>query len=497
MPTRNRAAFVLQSITYFQRQTYSEREMLIIDDGSDELERHLPADPRVRYLRAPAGSSIGAKRNLACAHARGSIIAQWDDDDWYAPARLEQQIAPLLAGTVAITGLTTGAIFDLPRWEFWRCDPALHRRLFCEDVHGGTLVYRRDVWERHARYPDRSLAEDALFLRQAIRRGMRLSRIPGEELFVYLRHSSNSWAYQCGQYLDPSGWQRIPAPPLPPADRAFYAAHSPAAPTTGDQNREPRTENPEPRTGEPENRRTMDSPQTPAPNSQLPATNPQLIRCIMPPSNRRAFVPHAICYFLRQDYASKELIVLDDGDDPISDLIPDDPRIRYVRLERRLALGAKRNRCVELARGDLIMHWDDDDWHAPQRLSLQYAALCAAGAEICGLRQMLFYEPAARAAWLYSYPPRARPWLAGGSLLYTRALWQRAPFPNVHAGEDTRFVWGHNIAHAAIMDDYRWYIARIHPANTSPKQRAGACWRRWPGDMPSILGQDYATFCHP
>jgi glycosyltransferase involved in cell wall biosynthesis len=490
MPTRNRADFVLQSITYFQRQTYANRELIIVDDGTDDLAQRLPADPRIRYLRVTAGMSIGAKRNLACEQAHGVIIAQWDDDDWYAPARLEQQIAPLLAGTAAITGLITGTIFDLPRWEFWRCNNALHRRLFCEDVHGGTLVYRRDVWARHARYPDCSLAEDAQFLRQAIRRGMRLFRIPGEALFVYLRHASNSWAFQCGQYIDPSGWQRIPAPLLPPADCAFYAAHSPAAPTDDEQNQKSRTENR--RTEEPENRRTENLR---TPNSQLPTPNSPLISCIMPTSNRRAFVPRAISYFLRQDYASKELIVLDDGDDPVADLIQDDPRIRYVRLERRIVLGAKRNHCVELAHGDLIMHWDDDDWHAPQRLSLQYAALCAAGAEICGLRQMLFYEPAARAAWLYSYPPRARPWLAGGSLFYTRALWQRAPFPNVHVGEDTRFVWEHNIAHAAIVDDYRWYVARIHPANTSPKQRAGACWRPWPGDLPSILGPDYDAFC--
>jgi glycosyltransferase involved in cell wall biosynthesis len=509
MPTRNRADFVLQSIAYFQRQTYANRELIVVDDGADGLEQRLPADPRIRYLRSPAGMSIGAKRNLACEHAHGALIAHWDDDDWYDPARLERQIAPLLAGEAAITGLITGTIFDLPRWEFWRCKDALHRRLFCEDVHGGTLVYRREVWERHARYPDRSLAEDALFLRQAIREGIRLRRIPGEDLFVYLRHATNSWAFECGKYLDPGGWQRAPEPPLPPADRAFYAARSPAAPGTENrrtENREPRTgyplgqprtengvpsgstENREPRTREPESHL-----QSPISNLQSPISN--LITCIMPTRNRRAFVPQAIGYFLRQDYEAKELIILDDGDDPVADLIPDHPRVRYVRLEQRLALGAKRNRCVELARGDLILHWDDDDWHAPQRISLQYAALREANAEICGLRQMLFFEPAARAAWLYSYPPHARPWLAGGSLLYTRALWRRAPFPNVHAGEDTRFVWEHDIAHAAILHDYSWYVARIHPANTSPKQRAGACWRRWLGDLHGILGKDYDEFC--
>ncbi len=44
--------------------------------------------PGVRYLQLPQRASIGAKRNLACAEARGELIAHWDDDDWYAPARL-------------------------------------------------------------------------------------------------------------------------------------------------------------------------------------------------------------------------------------------------------------------------------------------------------------------------------------------------------------------------------------------------------------------------
>jgi len=385
MPTRNRSDFVLQSIAYFQRQTYAHRELIIVDDGSDALEQRLPADRRIRYLRAPSGMSIGAKRNLACEHARGSIIAQWDDDDWYGPTRLERQIAPLLTGEAAITGLITDIFFDLPQWQFWRCDKALHRRLFYEDVHGGTLVYRREVWERYARYPNCSLAEDAQFLRQALRRGIRLCRLPGEELFIYLRHTTNSWAFQCGLHLDPSGWHRIPKPALLQADRAFYAAHRPHA--TPAQQATHNAHSVAPTTNEPG-----------ASNAVTQTSAPELISCIMPTRNRRAFVAQAISYFLRQDYEAKELIVLDDGDDSVADLIPSDPRIHYVRLPQRLTLGAKRNRCVELAHGDLIMHWDDDDWHAPQRITLQYEALRAANAEICGLRQMLFFEPATQTA---------------------------------------------------------------------------------------------------
>jgi glycosyltransferase involved in cell wall biosynthesis len=145
-----------------------------------------------------------------------------------------------------------------------------------------------------------------------------------------------------------------------------------------------------------------------------------LVSCIMPTANRRTFVPRAIELFLRQDYPCRELVILDDGSDSVADLVPDDPRVRYVRAARKQALGAKRNACVELARGDLIMHWDDDDWHAPHRISCQVVALREAGAEVCGLRRMLFHDPASGRTWLYDYPAQRRAWLAGGSLLYTR-----------------------------------------------------------------------------
>src|SRR5206468_546556 len=78
MPTRRRADFVMQSIRYFQRQDYPERELLILDDAdSEDLTGRIPADPRVRYLRLPPGQTIGAKRNQGCELARGSLIAQW------------------------------------------------------------------------------------------------------------------------------------------------------------------------------------------------------------------------------------------------------------------------------------------------------------------------------------------------------------------------------------------------------------------------------------
>ena len=53
--------------------------------------------------------------------------------------------------------------------------------------------------------------------------------------------------------------------------------------------------------------------------------------------------------------------------------LPDDPRIRRERIAHGSSIGAMRNRACELARGEVIIHWDDDDWYAAQRISAQVA----------------------------------------------------------------------------------------------------------------------------
>src|SRR5262249_31710443 len=130
MATGNRKDFALQSVRYFERQDYPDRELVIVDDGADDLTAEVAANPRIRYLRVPPGMSIGEKRNRGCEQAGGAIITQWDDDDWYSRDRLSAQAEPILAGGADITGLTGSIFFDLSRWRFWSCSPELHRRLF-------------------------------------------------------------------------------------------------------------------------------------------------------------------------------------------------------------------------------------------------------------------------------------------------------------------------------------------------------------------------------
>jgi glycosyltransferase involved in cell wall biosynthesis len=207
----------------------------------------------------------------------------------------------------------------------------------------------------------------------------------------------------------------------------------------------------------------------------------------MPTYNRRRFISQAVWYFLRQDYPSKELIILDDSEESVADLIPHDDRIRYTRLERRMSLGAKRNLACSLCQGDLIAHWDDDDWMSPDRLRIQVAHLQASDADVCGARDLLHYHIEAGQAWLYHYPPDERPWLSGCTLLYRRSAWQAHPFPEINVGEDTAFLWRLPPDRITAVPDSSFYIALIHPGNTGKKHLADPRWQQRSLDEVSRL----------
>ena len=93
------------------------------------------------------------------------------------------------------------------------------------------------------------------------------------------------------------------------------------------------------------------------------------------------------------------------------------------------------------------------------------------------------------------YPAGRRPWLHGGTLCYTRAFWQRNPFPELDSGEDARFLWRNQSTRMLSLTDGSFYVALVHPGNTSPKRTSDAWWHPYPTDrIRTLLGEDNAFY---
>jgi hypothetical protein len=220
-----------------------------------------------------------------------------------------------------------------------------------------------------------------------------------------------------------------------------------------------------------------------------------LVTCVMPTYNRRAFVPQAISYFTRQDYPDRELIVVDDGTDPVADLIPDDPAIRYVRLPARKTIGAKRNIACEQARGEIIVHWDDDDWMADWRLRYQVEAFLGQDVDVSGLSAVFFCDVTGARSWRYQYPSGRRPWVHDPTFCYRRQLWASAPFPDTSYGLDSRYLWQGPGKRIGMLDDPSFYVGIVHGGNTSRKNTADPWWRPYPTDeIAAMMGRDWTFY---
>lgn len=98
IPTYNRADVVCNAIESVLDQTYSNVEIIVVDDGSTDntsslLEKYGPA---VQYLQK-ANGGVADARNLGLRHAKGEYIAYLDSDDVWEPNKLQRYIDIALA----------------------------------------------------------------------------------------------------------------------------------------------------------------------------------------------------------------------------------------------------------------------------------------------------------------------------------------------------------------------------------------------------------------
>ena len=90
-----------------------------------------------------------------------------------------------------------------------------------------------------------------------------------------------------------------------------------------------------------------------------------------PTFNRRPFIPFMIKCFENQTYPKDKLewIIIDDGTDPIEDLVISIPQVKYFYVKDKMTLGKKRNFMHSKCTGDIIVYMDDDDYYPPERIS--------------------------------------------------------------------------------------------------------------------------------
>jgi len=189
-----------------------------------------------------------------------------------------------------------------------------------------------------------------------------------------------------------------------------------------------------------------------------------LVTCLCLTRNRRHWLPKAIQCFLDQTYTDRELLIVADGE-PVLDLIPEDSRIWLIETDA-LRVGDKRNFGCQHANGEIIAHWDDDDYSAPRRLEDQVARLTKSGRAVTAYRTMRFTD--GQRSWIYQGMPMTA---LGTSLCYRKDFWERYRFTSMQIGEDFMFAaQAQAQGQLTVEDAGDLMYATVHSGNTSPRR---------------------------
>ncbi|AGB26688.1 glycosyl transferase (plasmid) [Mycobacterium sp. JS623] len=414
------------AVRAFCDQEYAKRELVVVtpEHLSAATAHRLPRDVRIRAVTQPADLDPGAARDLGCAHAAGDLIALWEGATWYAPWRLRYQVSELLRSGHTVSAATSTIVWDPAHDESWigRTDTDTKRRL----IVGATLCQTRSectAYSFAARYANapRYRNSNAPFTFGAPERPFHVPRDAHFAVVVApwsFQKAPSHARYPKGVVSTLLGGR---APEFAAAaGEVGSSAPEPAPPLTPPAPHQPRF---------------------------TTANVAPLVTCIMPTFNRRRFVAQAVRNIARQDYPAIELVVVDDGSEPVADLLAPLPHTKYLRLDRRHTIGHKRNLACEAASGKIIIQWDDDDWYGPQRVSRQVSEIVDGNADATGIGVNLLLDVRSMQIWSTRERQASDPLfgpvesLAGGTIAMRKDIWRQVNgYPDASNGEDVGFL---------------------------------------------------------
>jgi glycosyltransferase involved in cell wall biosynthesis len=161
-PTFNRRPFFPYIIKCFENQTYPKDkiEWIILDDGMDKIKDLVTHIPQVKYYEYQEKLTLGKKRNLCHSFAKGDIIINMDDDDYYPPERISHAVEMLMKNpTILCAGSSEMFIYFKHIQKMYKFGPYGPNH-----ATAATFAFRRELLNKTSFQEDACLAEEKHFL---------------------------------------------------------------------------------------------------------------------------------------------------------------------------------------------------------------------------------------------------------------------------------------------------------------------------------------------
>jgi glycosyltransferase involved in cell wall biosynthesis len=210
------------------------------------------------------------------------------------------------------------------------------------------------------------------------------------------------------------------------------------------------------------------------------------VSVLTPTYNRRKFIPTLIEIYKNQTYPKHKMewIIVDDGRDKVEDLFQEAakeiPNLRYIYVDEKMRIGAKRNLLNREARGSILVAMDDDDYYPSNRVqSVVDAFQKNPKVDLAGCSEMyLYYLDTKKICAMGPYGPNHA---TNGTMGW------RKKYSNTHQyneyvtkAEESAFL--DDYAHPMIqLDPKRTILVMCHSSNTVDKKALRESHRAWTG----------------
>lgn len=193
LPVHNGERFLRESIDSCLRQTWSNLELIVVNDastdGTEAIVQSYLSDPRVRYTASQQPLRLPGALNRGFSQARGAYLTWTSDDNYYEPQALEVMVRELMAQP------RLGMVYSDENWvdengTLIDSHQTLHPDYLIECcVPGGSFMYASWVKTRVGDYEEKTfLAEDYDYWLRIYLAGIPMKRLP-VVLYNYRKHA--------------------------------------------------------------------------------------------------------------------------------------------------------------------------------------------------------------------------------------------------------------------------------------------------------------------
>ncbi|MGP1471077.1 MAG: glycosyltransferase [Schwartzia sp. (in: firmicutes)] len=196
LPSYNGARYIEESIDSVLRQTFSNWELILVNDGStdrtrDIMEAYAAKDGRIRVIHNDPNQRLPRSLNIGFRQARGKYLTWTSDDNRYLPRAIKVMVqaldadpaAPMVSAEMECIDESGAVTGGYPVYE--------DHLIWAEDLVGACFMYRREALAKVGEYdPAKVYVEDYdYWLRLRVAMG-EIKRVP-EMLYQYRRHGAS------------------------------------------------------------------------------------------------------------------------------------------------------------------------------------------------------------------------------------------------------------------------------------------------------------------